>query len=182
MKTKIITMFMMMALVVTLLAGCGGNNEEPNETEDNNDTADTVTTASIVDDAAGFENAISAEGTWIIATLNDLTIDEDLVVEGEFRDKDDEANDLYRKIALYAQDEDHNVTERYTLTAPTLTIKSPNTRIQGGTFVGDVYVENNGFNINDATVDGNVYFTTEEYKDSFSLDEGTVTGDTEVKE
>jgi len=149
-------------------------------------TTDVVTSASIVNEEVAFTKAISKEGTWIIATLNDLTIEKDLVVEGEFHDKNDAAKDLYRKLALYAQDADHKVTARYTLTAPKLTVKSPNFKIQGGTFKGDVYVESNGFNVTDATVDGNVYFATQEFKDSAVINtdagkEGKVTGTMEVK-
>jgi hypothetical protein len=63
-----------------------------------------------------------------------------------------------------------------------MTIKSPNTKLQGGKFVGDVYVEANGFILTDAEVDGNVYFANEEYKASADLsNEATVTGVTEVK-
>ncbi|WP_425448855.1 hypothetical protein [Dethiothermospora halolimnae] len=167
-----------LTLSAGLLVGCGAD-EEP-EAKDTN--ADVVTTASIVNEKDAFTEAISKDGTWIIATLNDLTFDEELVVEGEFRNKGDESKELYRKIAPYAQDEEHNITERYTITAPKLTIKSPNTKFQGGTFVGDIYVESNGFVLSDAKVEGNVYFAKDEYKESFKLEkEATVTGETEVK-
>jgi len=85
--------------------------------------ADAVSSASIVDNGAAFEKAISKDGTWIICTLNDLAIDKDLVLEGEFHDKNDPTKDLKRKIGLYTQDDDHNVTARFSLTAPSLTIK-----------------------------------------------------------
>ena len=73
----------------------------------------------------------------------DITTDQEIVVEGQFTCRDE----IYRKIALYAQDEDRNVRDRYTLTAPKLTVRSENTRIQGGTFVGDVYVQADKFNV-----------------------------------
>jgi hypothetical protein len=62
-------------------------------------------------------------------------------------------------------------------------VKSENFRIQGGTFIGDVYVEANGFNVGKAaTVDGNIYFASQEYMDSFYVDEsGKVTGTTELQ-
>lgn len=148
-------------------------------------TPDVVTTASLVNDEAAFENAISKDGTWIIATLNDMAIDKDLVLDGEFKNgkKDEAGNDvIQRKIALYAQDDKRNVTARYTLTAPTLTINSPNARIQGGIFKGDVYVNTNDFQLVDATVDGNIYFATEEAKAGFKMDDKSkVTGVMEVK-
>jgi len=102
--------------------------------------ADAVSSASIVSDAAVFEKAISKDGKWIICTLNDLVIDKALVLEGDFHDKDDPAKDLKRKIGLYTQDDDHNVLERFILTAPALTIKSPNARIQGGTFKHNIFL------------------------------------------
>ena len=39
-------------------------------------------------------------------------------------------------------------------------VRSENTRIQEGTFVGDVYVEAPGFHLVGATVDGDIYFET----------------------
>lgn len=143
-----------------------------------NETTDAVTTASIVDNEEAFKKAISAEGSWIAATLKDLTFTEELVLDGQFTNKDEPA----RKIALYTQDAEHNITASYTLTAPKLTIKSTNARIQGGTFVGDVYVEAEGFKLVNATVEGNVYFANDQYQSTFDAsDQGKVTGVTEVK-
>jgi hypothetical protein len=167
-----------------------GNNQQPDKNGENNANDETektppdaVTTASIVDDEAAFIKAISKDGTWIICTLKDLTIDQELVLEGEFHDKDDKNNPLYRKIALYTQDDNRNVTNRFTLTAPKLTIRSENAKIQGGTFKGDVYVEAKGFTITDGKVDGNVYFANEEAKSTFKMENGgTVTGVQEIRQ
>jgi len=146
-----------------------GNADQP---------TDAVTSASVVDNEASFKKAISKEGTWIAATLRDLTFTEDLVLEGQFIHKDAPA----RKIALYTQDADHKITNSFTLTAPKITIRSENARIQGGTFVGDVYVEANGFQVVNAKIQGNVYFAKDEYQASYSAsDQGTVTGVTEVQ-
>ncbi len=74
--------------------------------------ADTGTTASIVDTEETFEKAMGKNGTWIIATLKDLTFTKDLVLEGEFKNgkKDSAGNDvIQRKIALYTQDDKRNV-------------------------------------------------------------------------
>ena len=62
-----------------------------------------------------------------------------------------------------------------------MTVQSENFKIQGGTFVGDVYVEANGFTV-DATakVDGNVYYKSDEFKASAVID-GEVTGEQEVQ-
>jgi len=188
-------------LIVSLVfafASCGGNNDTGKDNNNNNNTTsegavndqksndnDAVTTASVVDTESAFKNAISDKGTWIIAALKDMTFDEDLVLEGEFTNgkKDDNGNDIVqRKIALYTQDENRNVTNRFTLTAPTLTINSPMASIQHGTFVGDLYVSQDNFKLVDAKVDGNVYFTTDSAKSTFEMDEtSSVTGKQEVK-
>ncbi len=156
----------------------GNANGTTNNTGNTDNTTDAVTSASVVDNEEAFKKAISPEGTWIAATLKDLTFTEDLVVDGQFTNKDEPA----RKIALYTQDAEHNITNSFTLTAPKITIKSENARIQGGTFVGDVYVEANGFSVVNATIEGNVYFAKDEYQSTFdSSDQGKVTGVTEVK-
>ncbi|MFT9493622.1 peptidoglycan-binding domain-containing protein [Anaerosolibacter sp.] len=141
---------------------------------------DVVTTASLVNNVEAFAKGISKDGKWIISTLNDLTSDKTLVLEGEFKNgkKNADGTDaIQRKIALYTQDKDKNVTARFTLTAPKLVIKSPNARIQSGTFKGDLYVRVPNFQLVDATVDGNVYFTTKEAQDTFKMDaKSSVTG------
>lgn len=188
-------------LTVSLIfgfAGCGGKNNNDNNNGNNSNATseggvndqksnenDAVTTASVVDDNAAFKNAISNKGTWIIATLKDLTFNEDLVLDGSFTNgkKDDQGKDItQRKIALYTQDENRNVTNRFTLTAPTLTINSPMASIQHGTFVGDLYVSQDNFELVDAKVDGNVYFTTDSAKSTFKMDsDSSVTGEQQVK-
>ena len=148
-------------------------------------TTDVVTTASIVNKEDTFLNAISKNGTWIIALLNDLSTDKELLLEGEFKNgkQDDAGKDIIqRKVALYSQDEDRNITARYTLTAPKFIITSPMASIQHGTFKGDLYVSVSDFQLIDATVDGNVYFTTDEAKSTFKMDETSkITGKQELK-
>ncbi|NQX46031.1 hypothetical protein HQN87_11880 [Paenibacillus tritici] len=183
---KLFKVLVVAGVSVALLSGCGAKNNEttggaattaPATTEQ----ADAVTSASIVNQADAFTTAVSDKGTWIVAVLNDLTVDKDVVVAGEFHDKNDTAKPIYRKLALYAQDADHKVTATYTLTAPKVTVQSENFRVQGGTIKGDVYVEANGFNLyKDATIDGNLYFSSEDVKATAVL-EGKVTGATEVK-
>jgi hypothetical protein len=83
---------------------------------------------------------------------------------------------------LYAQDANRKITARYTLTAPKFTISSPEASIQHGTFKGDLYVAVKNFKLVDATVDGNVYFTTEEAKSTFTPDEKSkITGKQALK-
>jgi len=191
--------FLLMVSMIFAFAGCGGNSS----TGDNNGAGgnttsqgaanndqksnqnDVQTTASIVDNEAAFKDAISNKGTWIIATLKDLTFNEDLVLDGTFTNgkKDDNGNDIVqRKIALYTQDENRNVTNRFTLKAPKLTINSPMASIQHGTFVGDLYVSQDNFQLVDAKIDGNVYFTTDSAKSTFKMDAASsVTGKQELK-
>ncbi|MCX7710540.1 MAG: hypothetical protein N2484_11930 [Clostridia bacterium] len=194
MKTKAI--LLLVVLSISLFTGCTQQAPAPapapqtpaapdNSKSTPNATPDTVTTASIVNNADAFQKAIAKEnGTWIIALTNDLTINKDLLLEGEYKNGKKDANGkdiIQRKIALYAQDANRNVTARYTLTAPKLTVTSPKARIQGGTFKGDLYVASKDFELVDATVDGNVYFTTDEAKTTFKMDKAKITGKQELK-
>ncbi|WP_342436097.1 hypothetical protein NSS79_21625 [Paenibacillus sp. FSL L8-0436] len=192
---KLFKSLLVAGVSVALLSGCGANNEKAaneaataspaaNEAATASPAAaqtDATSAASIVNEAAAFTKAVSAEGTWIVAILNDVTVDQDVVVAGEFHDKGVAENAIYRKLALYAQDADHKVTANYTLTAPKVTVQSENFRVQGGTIKGDVYVEAKGFNLHEtSTIDGNLYFASEDVKASAAVD-GKVTGATEVK-
>lgn len=135
---------------------------------------DTVSSASQPTNDEQLVEALSEDGSWIIIFNEDYSTDKELVMEGEFKNRDE----VDRKLALYASDSDHNVTERYTLEAPSITVKSPKARFQNGTFVGDVYVESNNFALNGFTVDGDIYFETKEAKATFTINGGTeITGD-----
>ena len=164
---KILVVFLSFLLLFVLI-GCQQDEE-----------VDVVTTASIVNDADSVVNGLSKDGVWIVATLNDITLKEDLMVEGEFTDD----GDVVRKLALYTQDEDRNITASFTLTAPKMIVKSENFKIQGGTFKGDVYVEANGFQISkQQIIEGNLIFKTQEYMDSFIMkDDAKVTGSMKVE-
>jgi hypothetical protein len=146
---------------------------------------DATTSASVVDNIPAFEKAISKTGVWIICTTKDLKTDKELVLDGSFVNgkKDAAGKDIVqRKIGLYTQDDKHNVTARFTLEAPKLTINSPMASIQYGTFKGDLYVTVNDFQLVDATINGNVYFTTDSAKSTFKMDKTSkVTGKQEVK-
>ncbi|GAB6138219.1 hypothetical protein [Halanaerobaculum tunisiense] len=179
-EKKFFSLSLVVLLSLAVLAGCSGSQPATNE-EQSQEEADTVTAASIVEEEEVFKKAITEDGKWIIATLNDLTFEEKLVVEGKFHDKGNADNEVYRKLAPYTQDDDYNVTERFSITAPKLTVKSPSTKFQAGTFEGDIYVEAKGFTLSDAKVDGNVYFANEEYESSFTNNESEVTGTVEVK-
>ncbi|AGY81133.1 MULTISPECIES: hypothetical protein [Carnobacterium] len=173
------------ASIVIFAAGCGNNEDTADKESTASSVAEStevVTTASISNDPADVMAGLSADGTWIYAITEDVTLSEDLVVTGTFHDKGEESGDIYRKLALYSQDDDHNVTDEFTLTAPTMTVESPNFKIQNGTFVGDVVVKAEGFELAESTVEGNVTFDSQELMDSAVLDAGTVTGETTVAE
>lgn len=145
------------------------------------EATDAVSTASLPTNLADFEKGVSAEGRWIITPVSDITSDKEVVIEGEFFKKDEKEQGLYRKLGLYAQDADRNVTAEYTLTAPKVTVKSENTIFQNGTIKGDVYVEANGFVLKGAKIEGNLYFASEDVKATANIEEGTVSGETAVK-
>lgn len=183
---KIKAYLIILLIAVTLLSACTKKNTNDSDKTGNNDNTDAVSSASIVDNEEAFKKAISSTGTWIICLTKDLSVDSDLVVDGEFKNgkKDEAGNDvIQRKIALYSQDESRNITARYVLTAPKMTIKSPMASIQHGTFKGDLYVEVDNFALVDTTIDGNVYFTKQEYLASFTMDESSkVTGTVSVQQ
>lgn len=138
---------------------------------------DGTSSASVPQNDEQLMEAMSAEGSWIIIFQKDYSTDKELVMEGEHKNR----GEVDRKLALYASDSDQNVTDTFTLEAPSITVKSPNTRFHGGTFVGDVYVEANNFSLRQGfTVEGNVYFENEEAKSTFTIQEGAeVTGNLE---
>jgi len=170
---KNISVLLILVLVIGLVAGCS-----PAEEPEDNAEVDTVTAASITDDPAAFKAAMAADGTWIAAALADFTFDEALVLEGTI----DHEGTEERKIALYEQDEDRNITEEYTLTTPSLTIKSDNTRIKGGTVDGDLYVEGMNLQLQHVVITGDVTFANADVEASFSADEDTtIEGDMMVE-
>jgi hypothetical protein len=143
--------------------------------------SDSVTSASLVNTAEMFEKAISKEGTWIICLLNDLTIDKELNVDGDFMNNKTPPKSQ-RKLAFYEQDADRNVTASYTLTAPKMTVNSIDCAIWNGTFRGDLYVAGKNFQLINATVDGNLYFLNADAKSTFKMDATSkVTGVNELK-
>jgi peptidoglycan hydrolase-like protein with peptidoglycan-binding domain len=160
-------------------------------------TPDVVTSASVTDNAAVFEKSIGTAGKWIVCTTKDLTFDHAIVVDGNFTNGKNGKNAagvdtglkaIQRKIALYTQlqnadgttakDADgKNITDkRFTLTAPKITILSINASIEQGTIKGDIYVSAQNFQLKGATVQGNIFFTNKGAKDTFKLNDSTVSG------
>ena len=179
---KLISILLMMVLLTGVLAGCANQNTTPTSTQ----KPDAVSSASLATDEAKLVKATSKDGAWIIILKNDMTTTKEIVIEGEFTKPNptDAAKIVSegRKLALYNQDANKVVTARYSLTAPKLTVKSIDTKIQSGTFVGDVYVQATHFYLVDAKVQGNIYFASDDLKSSFAMDaKSSVTGVQEVK-
>lgn len=168
---KIKALLLSFVVFAALFAGCS--------------KTDAVSSASVTDNVDVLIKSLGKNGKWIVCTTKDLSTTKEIVMEGEFKNgkKDANGNDaIQRKLALYTQDDNKNVTARFTLTAPKLTIKSPEARIQSGTFKGDVYVSVKNFQLVDAKIDGNLYFTTDEAKSTFKMDaKSSVTGKQELK-
>ena len=153
------------------------NNENTNENPSTNETTDATTGPSWVTDDQSLEKSVKE--SWIVIITKDLTTNQELTFEGGLK-KGDEV--VPRLLTLYNQDENRVKTASYTLTAPKATFKQDGSKIKGGTFKGDVYVECNNFELVDATVDGNIYFNSQEAKDSFKLDDTSkVTGNLTVR-
>lgn len=130
--------------------------------------------------ASNLQEALGPNGSWIIIFEGDVSADQEVVVAGAVWE-DSDAEEPRRKLALYAQDSDRNVTDRYTLSVPQLTVYHMNTRVQAGTVAGTVYVRANGFELTSgATIDGDLYFETEEYQNSADIEGGSVTGSVSV--
>lgn len=194
MKRKLVLTLVTVALGTTLLSGCFKSDkkvETPPETSKvenpvEKPKVDAVTSSSLVTDVTTLEKAMGKDGSWIVLLKSDITTDKELVIEGEFTkpDKEDKTKmvEAGRKIAIYDRNAEKVTTAKYTLKTPKLTVKSKDTTIQGGTFVGDIYVEADDFAIKDVKIDGNIYFANKELMDSFDIEEGaSVTGIQEVK-
>lgn len=166
--TKKVTTLLSVVALGGFLAACDNNGA------DDAGNGDAVTAASITAEPEEVEASLSSDGNWITAITDDVTLDGDVTVSGEFPDEE------YRKLALYDQDDDRNVTDEYTLTVGTLTVESPDFRIQNGTVDGDVYVDAEGFHLLDATITGDLTFSSEEIEEAATI-EGTVEGETSVE-
>ena len=171
MKSKLIILTVSVAMGISVLTGCTTKPATP-ETPPASVESDVVSGASRANDEATFIDKISADGNFIIITSKDLTFTEDLVVDGRFTK---EGSDVaVRSLALAAYTEDgKEIDKRFTVTVPRIVINSENTLLEYGIIKGDVYVQAEGFRTADATIDGNLYFATEELKDAFAIDETT---------
>lgn len=175
MKSKLILLILSIVVSISVLTGCTTKTETPTE-------PDVVTGPSRANDEATFKDRISKDGNFIIITSRDLTFTEDLAVEGRFTKKDSDVATRVLAFATYTAD-GKDIDKRFTVTVPRIVINSENTLLEYGIIKGDVYVQSEGFRTSDATIDGNLYFSTEELKNAFSIDDKSkVTGETGVRE
>lgn len=186
MKSKLILLSLSMVVAVSILAGCSSKAPATNSEAAKTTAAktDTVSGASQAVDEASFENKISKDGNYIIITSKDLTFTKDLTVDGTFTKKGKDGKEVVtRSLAFASKSKDGKVDKRYTVTVPRIVINSENTLLEDGIITGDVYVQAKGFTTLDATINGNLYFATEELKDAFCVDDKTkITGKVEVKQ
>ena len=163
-------------ILALLLAGCGGS-EEPAAPEAAVDATSRPTEMTASGDT--IHEALGPDGAWIVLWTDDVTVGDEIVVSGEVYQNEDAPR---RKLALYEQDSQRNVTARHTLTTPRLIIRHANTRIQAGRVSGDVYVEAEGFELTSgAVINGNLYFTDESLRDGATItDDSTVIGEIRI--
>jgi hypothetical protein len=176
---------MTVSLLVLALAACGGRGEEETagaEQSESTTTADATTRPTeMTADAGNVQQALGPDGSWIVIFTDDVTVGEEITVAGEVYEEEG-ADAPRRKIALYEQDADRNVTARHTLTAPRLIIEHENTRIQSGEVAGDVFVTAAGFELTGGgTINGNLYFADEALRDGANItDDSTVMGEIRI--
>lgn len=169
----------------SFLIGCGKNKNNPAPSEKNPagttgmDNPSTVTSPSKVNDELTLIQAFGEKGSWIITPTSDITTSKEIVVQKLLSTPEGKKG---RNISLYATNEKQEVTNTYTLKAPKMLIQSDDTELKRGTFIGDIYVHGNNFKITDTKVEGNIYFETQEAKDTFKLEgDAKVTGVQELK-
>jgi hypothetical protein len=175
---RISVLAILLASVGLILAGCGGDAEEEEAAAADAATRPTQMTAT---NASNLQEAVGPDGAWIIIFEDDLASSQEVVISGEVYEEEG-AEEPRRKLALYTQDADRNVTARYTLTVPRLVVDHMNTRIQAGEVAGNVFVQAEGFELTSgATINGNLYFETQALRDSATIDDSaTVLGEIRI--
>ena len=166
------------------LVGCGEDNGYDNDnndvvlTENENDTdvADAVSgpTSAVVGNEADLVEALSEAGAWVIGFTNDVTVNGNLYVEGEFT-LSDAGNVVQRKIALYSRagGGDRTIVGILNLTFDTLYFNSPGARLMGGyvdgayaTLNGDIVIAHSGALFQNVQINGDLIFANQEALDT----------------
>lgn len=183
MKSKLMLFSLSMVVAATILAGCASKPAAPAPAPTTAAKTDTVAGASQAVDEAAFEQKISKDNSnYMIIAKKDMTFTKDLIVESGVKKDKDGKETPNRSIGLATLTKDNKVDTRFTLTAPRIVFTGENGKIEYGIVKGDVYVQAKGFILKDATIDGNLYFATDDLKNAFKLDATTkITGKTEVK-
>lgn len=190
MNKKLLSLLALSTLSIVGLTACG-SKEETTEEPKTEQSTDAFTGATAgTNSFEVLSKGLSEKGSWITAATKDISApDKEIDVEGTFKNK---AGDEARKLALYTQDADKKITERFTLTVKKLKVNSPHFYISNGTVKGDVEVEAEGFYgqtgqgvPREATIDGNLIFKNKELMDNYNQlpkeDKVKVTGEIRVK-
>ncbi|WP_300383291.1 hypothetical protein [Clostridium sp.] len=189
MKIKSLVIPLSFALVLSV--GCSKAKEskmEDNKTpivieNDKTNKTDVVAMPSRVADEDNLFKAL--DKSWIILVENDITTTKDIVLNTGY-EKTDEKNESKkvstpRVLVLCTKDANKNIDKNFTLTTPKVTVKDEGAKIEGGVLKGDLYIEANNIILELTKIEGNVYFSSKDAKDSIVIKDSTVTGTMDVK-
>ena len=103
--SKVLTTVLTATSVVSLSACSSDKTDSSSSSKETaNSSTEVVSGASISAKPEELEMALSDKGNWIVATTDNVTFDNEVTVVGTFHDGKD-SNDVYRKLALYSQDD-----------------------------------------------------------------------------
>lgn len=200
-KSKIITLLAVSVLSAGILTACSSSNDTSTKTSSSKAASSSSTDAFAgatvaAPDFATLQKGFAANGAWLNAINKDMdATGKTLTVEGTFLTNGDTGEaETARKLAIYNQNDNHQVTEQYTLTVDKIVVKSPSFYISNGTVKGEVDVLAAGFHaqngkkpdgsVSQATIDGNLVFASQDLLDAYNKLDDTekvkVTGETKV--
>ncbi|GAB2028148.1 hypothetical protein [Lactovum odontotermitis] len=201
-KSKIITLLAVSVLSAGILTACSSSNDTSTKTSSSSKAASSSSTDAFAGatvaapDFDTLQKGFAANGAWLNAINKDMdATGKTLTVDGVFLTNGDTGEaETARKLAIYNQNDNHQVTEQYTLTVDKIVVKSPSFYISNGTVKGDVDVLATGFHaqngkkpdgsVSQATIDGNLVFASQDLLDAYNKLDDTekvkVTGETKV--
>ncbi|BDQ50724.1 hypothetical protein EfsSVR2281_25350 [Enterococcus faecalis] len=106
--SKVLTTVLTATAALVLLSACSSDKKTDSSSsskETANSSTEVVSGASISAKPEELEMALSDKGNWIVAATDNVTFDNEVTVAGTFHDKGKDSNDVYRKLALYSQDD-----------------------------------------------------------------------------